>query len=116
MQETLYKTKAIYLQLLIMAEESSITIKVNIAGKLCPMTIKREEEEIIRKAAQLINNKISKYQERYTAHTDTFDFLAVTALQHTIAMIQAENRNDTEPVLNEIEKISLRLDEIIKGS
>lgn len=96
-----------------MNEENSITIKVNIAGKLCPMTIKREEEEIIRRAAQLINNKIAKYQERYSAHTDSFDFLAVTALQHTIAMIQAEDRNDIEPVLYEIEKIGIKIDEIV---
>lgn len=97
-----------------MSEDSSITIKVNIAGKLCPMTIKREEEEIIRKAAQLINNKISKYQERYSSHDDVSDFLAVTALQHTVAMMQYEKRNDTEPVLDEIQKISLRIDDIIK--
>lgn len=97
-----------------MSDDNSITINVNIAGKLCPLTIKRDEEEVIREAAQRINNKISKYRERYSAHTDPLDFLAFTALQHTVALIEAEKKNDTEPLLNEIEKINLKIDELIK--
>ena len=32
-----------------------LTINVNIAGRICTLTIEREEGEQIRKAAQLIN-------------------------------------------------------------
>lgn len=40
-----------------------LTITLNIAGRPCVLTIEREEEEEIRKAAQLINSKIAKYRE-----------------------------------------------------
>ena len=55
-----------------------LTITLNIAGRPCVLTIEREEEEEIRKAAQLINSKIAKYREKY-ATADPVDFLAVTA-------------------------------------
>ena len=81
-----------------------LTITLNIAGRPCVLTIEREEEEEIRKAAQLINSKIAKYREKY-ATADPVDFLAVTALQFTVKMLEAERRNDVEPVLDEVKKI-----------
>lgn len=50
-----------------------LTITLNIAGRPCVLTIEREEEEEIRKAAQLINSKIAKYREKY-ATADPVDF------------------------------------------
>ena len=35
-----------------------LTITLNIAGRPCVLTIEREEEEEIRKAAQLINSRL----------------------------------------------------------
>ena len=90
-----------------------LTITLNIAGRPCVLTIEREEEEEIRKAAQLINSKIAKYREKY-ATADPVDFLAVTALQFTVKMLEAERRNDVEPILDEVKKISSRLDEVVK--
>ena len=90
-----------------------LTITLNIAGRPCVLTIEREEEEEIRKAAQLINSKIAKYREKY-ATADPGDFLAVTALQFTVKMLEAERRNDVEPVLDEVKKINSRLDEVVK--
>ena len=88
-------------------------INVIIAGKSCNLTIEREEEEIVREAAKLINGKISQYRGRY-ATADPVDFLAVTALQFTIKMLEAERRNDVAPVLNRLEETNKRLDEFVK--
>ena len=90
-----------------------LTITLNIAGRPCVLTIEREEEEEIRKAAQLINSKIAKYREKY-ATADPVDFLAVTALQFTVELLEIEKRNDVEPILDEVKKISSRLDEVVK--
>ena len=109
-----------------------LTITLNIAGRPCVLTIEREEEEEIRKAAQLINSKIAKYREKY-ATADPVDFLAVTALQFTVKMLEAERRNDVELAelkdkfnamksrweaergsVDEVKKISSRLDEVVK--
>ena len=90
-----------------------LTITLNIAGRSCVLTIEREEEEAIRKAAQLINSKIAKYREKY-ANADPIDFLAVTALQFTVKMLEAEKQNNIESVLDRVKEISGRLDGIVK--
>lgn len=59
---------------------SSLSIKVNIAGRTYPLTIAREEEEMIRKAAAEINKNIDILKKSY-AVKDNQDLLAMTALQ-----------------------------------
>ena len=59
---------------------SQLSIKVNIAGRTYPLTIERSEEEMIRKAADNINESIKNLKENY-AVKDMQDLLAMTALQ-----------------------------------
>ena len=59
---------------------SQLSIKVNIAGRTYPLTIERSEEEMIRKAADNINESIKDLKENY-AVKDIQDLLAMTALQ-----------------------------------
>lgn len=89
------------------------TINVNIAGRPCALTIEREEEEIVREAVRMINGKISQYRVKY-ANADPMDFLAVTALQFTIKMLEAERQNNIEPLLNRLDNTNKRLDEFVK--
>ena len=42
-----------------------ISIKVTIADKIFPLKVSVDEEESIRKAADLINKKIKTYTEQY---------------------------------------------------
>ena len=46
-------------------EDDFFTIRVNILNTSYPINIKREEEEIYRKAAKQLNNKILDYQKKY---------------------------------------------------
>ena len=60
--------------------EEQLSIKVQIAERFYPLKIKRQDEEKIRKAAKLINDKVLQYKQRYT-DKDTQDFVAMAALQ-----------------------------------
>ena len=55
---------------------SQLSIKVNIAGRTYPLTIERSEEEMIRKAADKINESIKDLKENY-AVKDIQDLLAM---------------------------------------
>ena len=44
---------------------SSLSIKVTIAGRTYPLTIDRNEEEVIRKAAAEINKNIDSLKSNY---------------------------------------------------
>lgn len=69
---------------------SELSIKVNIAGKTYPLTIKPEEEENIRKAARMINDNIKTLEENY-AIRDKQDLLAMTALQFTTQLLESKS-------------------------
>jgi cell division protein ZapA len=59
---------------------NELSIKVNIGGRSYPLTIKREEEEKVRKAALEIDKCIKELKSNY-AVVDMQDLLAMTALQ-----------------------------------
>jgi cell division protein ZapA len=60
-----------------------VSLKVIIAGRTYPLTIKKDEELAILNAADKINSNIKKLQGSY-AVKDMQDLLAMTALQLAI--------------------------------
>lgn len=69
---------------------NELTITVKIADRPYRLTIKKEEEEIIRKAAGEINEKAKNYSNNY-AFKDKQDLLAMVALQNGTSILRAEN-------------------------
>jgi cell division protein ZapA len=57
-----------------------LKIKVSLADRVYPLTIRRSEEESIRAAAKSINATLKKYEEGYAVR-DKQDLLAMCALQ-----------------------------------
>ncbi|GAA4518260.1 MULTISPECIES: cell division protein ZapA [Sphingobacterium] len=66
-----------------------ISIKINIADRVYPLRITAEEEEVIRYAAKLVNEKIKELQENYAVR-DKQDLLSMCVLQYATGMIKAE--------------------------
>lgn len=58
----------------------TLKIKVTIAGRTYPLTIKMEEEEQIRRAVKTINDAVARFEERYAVQ-DKQDVLSMCALQ-----------------------------------
>ena len=71
-------------------DELAITVKI--ADRPYRMTVKAEEEEVIRKAARLINEKITEYANTY-AFNDNQDLLAMVSLWFATASLKAQARN-----------------------
>ncbi|MCB2221955.1 MAG: cell division protein ZapA [Bacteroidetes bacterium] len=82
------------------------TISVIIADRPYRLTIKREEEEVIRKAANEINKKLKQYSENY-AFNDKQDLLAMVALETTTSAMQLDKKlaASEKELLNEITDI-----------
>ncbi len=72
-----------------------ISIKINIADRVYPLKINVEEEEIVRRAAKLINDRIKEYQENY-AVKDKQDLLSMCVLHYASASIRAEKKASNE--------------------
>lgn len=73
----------------------NISIKINIADRVYPLKVNVEEEEIIRRAAKLINDRIKDYQENY-AVKDKQDLLSMCVLHYATTSLKAEKKVITE--------------------
>ena len=89
---------------------SSLSIKVNIGSRSYPLTISRNEEEIVRKAASDINNNIKHLKDNY-AVKDMQDLLAMTALQFATKSVGKDNSVEFEKLTEAL----LKLNEDIKS-
>ncbi len=95
-----------------MSEKQSINI--NIAERYYPLTVDRKDEERIRKAAKIINDKILQYKQIYK-DKDIQDFLAMVTLQFTTKYLESEELLDESPVTEKIKNINEELEEFLHG-
>ena len=72
-----------------------ISIKINIADRVYPLRVSTEEEEVIRQAAKLINEKMKELQENYAVR-DKQDLLSMSLLQYATGMIKAERKAEQQ--------------------
>ncbi len=93
--------------------DEKLSIRVNVADRYYPLKIDRSDEEKIRKAAKLINEKVLQYKQRYS-DKDVQDFLAMAALQYVIQVIENDSTADTSSVLEEIQELDNQLDDFLK--
>lgn len=85
--------------------EDKLSIKVNIAERYYPLKIDRDDEEKIRKAARLINEKVLQYKQKYV-DKDIQDFVAMAALQFVIQNIELENSSDNSPFEESLKELN----------
>jgi cell division protein ZapA len=93
--------------------DDMLSIKVQVAERFYPLKIKRQDEEKIRKAARLINDKVLQYKQRYT-DKDTQDFMAMAALQFVINLLDCEQQQNVVSLEKELGVLTSELDELLK--
>ena len=93
--------------------DDKLSIKVNLAERYYPLKIDRDDEEKIRSAARLINEKVLQYKQKY-ADKDTQDFLAMAALQFVIKVLETEDQMEMTPFEVKVKEVSDRMDKVLK--
>ena len=93
--------------------EDKLSIRVNVADRYYPLKVDREEEEKIRKAAKLINEKVLQYKQKYT-DKDTQDFIAMAALQFVIKLIESEGQMVETPFEENVKVLANELDDYLR--
>ncbi|MBI1267784.1 MAG: cell division protein ZapA [Cryomorphaceae bacterium] len=91
---------------------SELSIKVKIAGRQYPLTIKRDEEELIREAAKKVDDNVKFFQENY-AVKDRQDLIAMTALQMATLALKAQKQPVDNSLLSELEDIRKQLQDAL---
>ena len=94
-------------------ENEKLSIRINLADRYYPLKIDTKDEEKIRKAAKLINEKILQYKQRYT-NKDTQDFLAMAALQFVIKYLETDDEENEQPIADELEALNEELEDYLE--
>jgi len=93
--------------------DDKLSIRVNIADRYYPLKVERENEEKIRKAARMINDKVLQYKQRYT-DKDVQDFLAMAALQYVIKLTEEEEKLEDDYLPDTIEELINKIDTVLE--
>jgi cell division protein ZapA len=88
-----------------------LKIKLSIADRVYPLTIRPEQEEGLRKAAKRINEVIKKFEQDYAVR-DKQDVLAMSALQFAAEIEQNQLSSTSE--LQEAEIKLVELNQMLK--
>ncbi|WP_300812144.1 cell division protein ZapA [uncultured Bacteroides sp.] len=86
-----------------------IKINLHMAGASFPITIRREEEEMVREAAKQVDIRLNAYRERYQ-NVPLERIMAMVAYQFALENLQQKQRNDTEPYTAKIKELTEELE------
>jgi len=93
--------------------DEKLTIRVNIADRYYPLTIKKFEEEQVRKSAKLINDTVLQYKKLYV-DKDEQDFLAMALLQYVTKLIELEAKQNIATFVKQIKEIDHDLEDYLQ--
>ena len=90
------------------------TINVQVAQRSYPIKIQREDEERVRKAAKMINERIQEYEKQY-AVDDKMDLIAMCALQITTELLEgdAEEKKILGEVTSEVDYLNNKISSLL---
>ena len=89
-----------------------LSIKVNIANRIYPLKINREEEESIRLAAKSINDILKDYEENYAVR-DKQDLLAMVALKFATEAVKGGKLVDNGKLDTHLEELNALLNDFL---
>jgi len=95
---------------------SEFSISITVADRPYKLVVEKEQEELFRNAAKLIDKRIKEYSSSY-AFKDKQDLLAMIALEYTVSFLQNEQTtNESELLLNDkLTGIDNALNELLKA-
>lgn len=93
-----------------------LSINVNIGNRVYPLTIDRDEEELIRKAAKRVNDNMKELESTYDV-SDKQDLLAMTALFFANKALEVDDKMDniSSNVEGKLEEIGSDLDSYLSN-
>ena len=84
---------------------AEISLKVLIAGRTYPLTIKQEDELSVQYAAKLINEKVKEFEQNYSVR-DKQDLLAMSALNLLAAQQNIPKKSpELETEINQLDLV-----------
>jgi cell division protein ZapA (FtsZ GTPase activity inhibitor) len=94
---------------------SKIRISLVIAERKYDFRIRAEEEEVCRKAAKMIRNKVLKIKEKsVNANRDAQDVLSIATLQFVIELLNEKEQNNGQSIHKELSEINADIENYLQ--
>ena len=72
-----------------------VSINVHIAGRVYPLTIQSEQEDLVRTIAKDLNERVAQYQMQYT-HKDKQDCIVMAIMAWALAFVNTTNADNAQ--------------------
>jgi cell division protein ZapA len=95
--------------------DDKFSINIKIGERIYPLRIERADEERIRLAAKLIDEKVSSYKQKYSDR-DVQDCLAMASIQFATKMLELESKADDTPVVDAVKEINDKIEQFLQGN
>jgi len=89
-------------------------IQLRIAGKQYPLFCRRDDERIFRAAANLINDKLLQYGNRYQGVVDEKDISMMVACDIASSKMRLLDQQNETPAYKKIEELNAELEKFIE--
>ena len=93
-------------------DDQMMKINLLIDCQRYPLNIRREDEQLYRDAAKLIDKTLNKYRS-WTPELGANNHWAMAALELAFNLMSMKDRNDTQPYLKKLEELTKELDNYI---
>jgi len=98
-----------------MLDNDKFRMTLSVANGKYPLFCKRSEEELFRKAAKAIDNKIFQYSSRFSGDKiEVRDLLVMAAIHFSAELLLYKQKEDKSPMLEKIEFLNKELEEYLQ--
>ncbi len=99
-----------------MAEDKKITVRLTLAGKVYPLGLDPEKEEMYRRAEQEVNEYFAKMKRQQYKNFIDADYMALTALKFAIDKVEmSRNREVIDADLKALQRIDSELESYLNS-
>lgn len=89
-------------------------IQLLIGKQMYPITVRRDQEEVYRKASRMINEKLGRYEQSYP-NLDRERYAAVAMLDFAVRVIQLQSQKDDTLYAETVERLSVELSHLLES-
>lgn len=95
-----------------MADKEHLNITLFVGAREYKYPINPDHEELYRKAAELINERLARYTERFPGKTDQ-DYMMATILEITMRLLRNQFDQDATEVIKSIRLLNEEISEVL---
>lgn len=93
--------------------EDKLVIKLMVGNQLYPISVRRDQEEVFRRAAKDINEKLQKYQTTYP-NQGYEKYMSIALLDFAVRALQIEKDNSTSLYSVIITALTKEIEQVIE--